>query len=80
MTRLYGRAFSYECVDDYVPDVRFERMSVVGVLGLDGFVVPLSFKGSLNGWLFGEYVKYCLVPLMKKGDTLILDNSFGSQS
>ena len=75
MTRLYGRAFSYERVDDYVPDVRFERTSVVGVLGLKGVVAPLSFKGSLNGWLFGEYVKCCLVPIMKSGDTLVLDNS-----
>jgi len=50
-------------------------MSVVGVLCLDGFAAPLSFKGSLNGWLFGENVKYCFVPIMKKGDTLILDNS-----
>jgi len=80
MTRLYGRAFSHERVDDYVSDVRFERTSVVGVLGLGGVVAPLSFKGSLSGWLFGEYVKYCLVPIMKKGDALILDNSFGSQS
>jgi transposase len=62
-------------VDDYVSDVRFERTSVVGVLGLDGVVAPLSFKGSLNGWLFGEYVKYCLVPIMKVGDTLVLDCS-----
>jgi transposase len=62
-------------VDDYVPDVRFERTSVVGVLGLGGVVASLSFKGSLNGWLFGEYVEHCLVPIMKKGDTLVLDNS-----
>jgi hypothetical protein len=34
MTRRYGRAFSHERVDDYVSDVRFERTSVAGVLGL----------------------------------------------
>jgi hypothetical protein len=49
MTRLYGRAFSYERVDDYVPDVRFERTSIVSVLGLGGVVASLSFKGALNG-------------------------------
>ena len=30
MTRLYGRAISGKRVYDYVPDVRFERTSVIG--------------------------------------------------
>jgi|GEM_PF-4080078 len=68
MTRLYGRSFSHERVDDYVSDVRFECISIVGVLGLEGVVAFLLFKGSLNGWLFGEYVKYCLVSVMKCGE------------
>ncbi|MDR2699440.1 MAG: hypothetical protein LBC12_01240 [Nitrososphaerota archaeon] len=53
-------------MDDYAPDVRFERTSVVGVLSLKGVVASLSFRASLNGWLFGEYVRYCLVPVMKR--------------
>ena len=43
MTCLYGRAFSYERVDDYVFDVCFERMSVVGVLGLEGLLFLCCF-------------------------------------
>jgi hypothetical protein len=38
MTRLYGRAFSHERVVDYVPDVRFERVSVMGALGVGGLL------------------------------------------
>jgi len=49
MTRLYGRAFSNERIYDYVPDVRFERTSVIGALGLNGIVAPLVYKGTLNG-------------------------------
>jgi len=45
MTRLYGRAFSHERVVDYVPDVRFEWVLVMGALGVGGFVVSLSFRG-----------------------------------
>lgn len=74
MTRLYGRAFSNERVNDYVPDVRFERMSVMGAMGMNGIIAPLTYKGTLNGELFRAYIKECLVPAMKKGDTLILDN------
>lgn len=74
MTRLYGRAPSNERVNDYVPDVRFERTSVMGALGPGGIVAPLAFKGTLNGILFGSYVEKCLAPALKQGDTLILDN------
>jgi len=74
MTRLYGRAFSDERIYDYVPDVRFERTSLMGALGLDGIIAPLTYKGTLNGDFFGYYVENCLAPVMKKGDTLILDN------
>lgn len=74
MTRLYGRAFSNERVNDYVPDVRFERTSVVGALGLRGVVAPLVYKGTMNGEFFSAYIENCLAPSMKRGDTLILDN------
>ena len=36
MTRLYGRVFLHEWVVDYVPDVCFERVSVMGALGVEG--------------------------------------------
>jgi transposase len=74
MTRLYGRAFSGERLDDYVPDIRFERMSVMGAMGLGGIVAPLTYRGTLDGKLFRVYIKDALAPAMKGGDTLILDN------
>jgi transposase len=46
----------------------------MGAMGLDGIIAPLTYKGTLNGELFGVYIKDCLAPVMKKGDTLILDN------
>jgi hypothetical protein len=74
MTRLYGRAFSDERINDYVPDVRFERTSVIAVLGLNGIIAPMVYKGTMNGEFFGGYIEQFLAPIMKKGDTLILDS------
>lgn len=74
MTRLYGRAPSNERINEYVPDVRFERTSVMGAMGLNGIIAPLTYKGTLNGEFFGVYVKECLAPAMKAGDTIMLDN------
>jgi len=74
MTRLYGRGYSHERVNEYVPDVRFERTSIMGAMGLNGIIAPLAYKGTLNGEFFSAYVKECLAPVMKRGDTLMLDN------
>ena len=74
MTRNYGRAFSNERVIDYVPDIRFERTSILGVLGSTGIVAPFVYKDSLNGELFRAYVSKILSNVLNKGDTLILDN------
>jgi len=61
-------------VEDYVPDVRLERTSIMGAMGLNGIIAPLAYKGTLNGEFFSVYVKECLAPSMKKGDTLMLDS------
>ena len=74
MTRLYGWGLKSERVEDYVPDVRFERTSIISVIGLKGHMAPMTFKGTLNGELFGEYVVHILVPVLEKGDILIMDN------
>jgi transposase len=74
MTRLYARGYSGERVEGHVPDVRFERASVVGALGLGGIVAPLAYRGTLTGEFFGAYVRDCLAPALNAGDTLVLDN------
>ena len=75
MTRLYGRAPTDERVNDYVPDVRFERTSIISTVRLDGQQIPFIFKGTLNGELFKVYVEQCLAPALSQGDILLMDNS-----
>ena len=74
MTRLYGRGASNERVADHTPDTRFERTSVLSSIRANGDMVPLVFEGALNGDLFKEYVTQCLVPTLKKGDIVVMDN------
>ena len=69
MTRRHGRAPSHERVCGGVPDVRFERTSVIGAPGPGGAVAPLTCKGALNGEFFGRYVGECPAPAMRAGDT-----------
>jgi transposase len=74
MTRLYGRALTNERVNDYVPDIRFKRTSIIGTLGLDGTDATMMFKGTLNGDFFGGYVECVLAPTLSAGDIVVLDN------
>ena len=70
ITRLYGRAFGEEGVIDYVPDVRFDRVSLLSSVRLDGTLVPLTYAGTLDGKLFLGYITQCLAPTLKEGDML----------
>ena len=75
MTRLYGRAFGEDRVIDYVPDVRFDRLSLLSSMRLDGTLVPLAYKGTLDGSFFLTYITQCLAPTLRVGDIVIMDNA-----
>ena len=74
MTRLYGWGDKSERVNDYVPDVRFERTSIIATLGKNGINAPMTYKGTMNSEFFKEYIKEILVPTLQKGDIVIMDN------
>jgi transposase len=74
MTRLYGWGERHVRVEEYVPDARFERTSIISTLRLSGVNAPLSFRGVLNGEVFEYYVSQVLAPALGEGDVLVLDN------
>jgi len=41
---------------------------------MDGTIVPCVFDDALNGDLFREYVRVFLVPTLKSGDIVVMDN------
>ena len=74
-SRLYGRALTTERVKEGQVDVRFERESILSTIRLSGSMVPIVFKGTLNRFLFAEYIKTQLKPTLAEDDILLLDNS-----
>ena len=74
MTRLYGRAVRHERVVEAVPDTRFHRTTILSSVRLDGTIVPIVFEGALNGNIFKAYVTECLVPSLRPGDVVVMDN------
>ena len=74
MTRHHGRALGGKRVVDYAPDVRFERITMLSSVRVNGEIVPCIFEGSLNGEIFIEYIVKFLAPTLKPGDIVVMDN------
>ncbi|MDR1992568.1 MAG: transposase [Nitrososphaerota archaeon] len=74
MTRLYGWGEKGARVEDYVPDARFERTTVLSAVRLSGVEVSVSFEGALKGDIFGLWVKCVLTPALRVGDVVLLNS------
>ena len=74
MTRLYGRAVRHKRVREGMPDTRFHRTTILSSVRLDGTTVPMVFEGALNGDMFRVYINQMLVPSLKPGDIVVMDN------
>jgi transposase len=74
MTRLYGRAPRGHRVVDAVPHGHWKTSTFIGALRCDGLTAPGVFSGPINGELFLAYVEQILVPTLKRGAVVIMDN------
>ncbi len=75
MTRQYGRAPRGQRVVGRVPHGHWKTTTFVAALRSDGLVAPMVIDGAMNGDLFVAYAKQVLVPSLRAGDIVVLDNS-----
>jgi hypothetical protein len=57
-----------------VPHGHWKTTTFVAGLRLSGMVAPMVLDGPINGAAFQAYVDQVLVPELKRGDTVIMDN------
>jgi transposase len=74
MARRYGRAPRGERCRIAVPQGHYKTTTVTAALRSTGLVATALFDGATNGQRFRSYVTETLVPVLKRGDTVILDN------
>jgi len=74
MTRTYGRSEVGKRVIQKVPNGRWQTTTFVGALRATGFIAPLTIDGPVNGSLFLAWVEQHLVPVLKPGDIVVMDN------
>jgi transposase len=61
-------------LEQSVPYGRWRTMTFIGALRFDRVDAPWVIDGPINGSFFTLYVEKILVPTLKKGDVVILDN------
>ena len=74
MTRLYGRAVRGRRLVDAVPHGHWKTTTFIAALRSTGMTAPLVIDGAINGDLFCAYVNQVLVPELRPGDIVVLDN------
>ena len=74
MVRLCGRSPRGARLIGYAPHGHWKTITFVAGLRLRGMTAPFVLEGAMNGPMFLAYVKQCLVPTLKRGDIVAMDN------
>ena len=74
MQRTHGRAAPGERVVDSVPHSHFKTISTIAALSAKGIIASISFDGGTTAAKFVEFLGDKLVPVLRKGRVLVLDN------
>lgn len=74
LARLYGRAPVGQRLVEAVPHGHWQTTTLVAALRSDGMTAPMVIDGAVNGDLFVAYVEKVLVPSLRPGDIVVLDN------
>jgi len=74
MTRLYGRAGKGKRCYDKTPDGRWETVTMLSSIRLDGETESVLFEGAVNRTMFEAFIEQILGLRLRPGDIVILDN------
>jgi transposase len=74
MTRRYGRAMRGQRVQDAVPKNVGRNVSILGSLSWYGMEAVMTVEGAVDAAVFRAYVGQVLVPTLRAGDVVVMDN------
>jgi transposase len=74
MTRLRGRALVGERLVAKVPFGHWKTTTLIAALGIKGMRCSTVVDGAINAEVFEAFVGRVLVPELREGDVVVLDN------
>jgi len=74
LTRLCGRAAPGQRVVEATPGYSGPHYTLIATLGWQEVTAPWILEGSINSVAFEAYVRSQLLPTLRRGDIVVLDN------
>lgn len=74
MTRLRGRAPVGQRLIARVPHGHWKTTTLIAALGIEGIACSTVVDGAVNAEMFEAFVEQVLVPELKPGDLVVMDN------
>ena len=74
LLRRYGRSLRGTRLRDHTPCSHWQTHTVIAALRWDGLEAPAVFDGPIDNPSFLAYVEQVLVPTLRRGDVVVLDN------
>jgi transposase len=74
LLRRYGRSLRGTRLVDHAPFGHWQTYTIVAALRVDGLTAPAVFPDALDNASFLAYVEQVLVPTLRVGDLVVLDN------
>ncbi len=74
MQRTHGRAAPGQRVVTKVPHGHWKMISTIAAMSVEGIVASGSFDGATDTELFVTFVAQALVPVLKPGQVVVMDN------
>lgn len=74
MTRLRGRAPRGERLLSKIPHGHWKTTTLIAALGCEGIRCSTVVDGAVNAAIFESFVEHVLVPTLRPGDVVVMDN------
>lgn len=74
MTRRYARAPRGQRAVEHAPAGHWCTTTMLCALRVDGIKAPLAIEGAMDSMVFRGYVERMLVPTLRSGDVVVMDN------
>jgi transposase len=74
MTRLRGRSPEGQRLVEKVPHGHWKTTTLIAALAISGIHCSMVVDGAVNGDVFQAFVEQVLVPQLRPGDVVVMDN------
>lgn len=74
MTRRYGRVLGGTRLNEGVPAGRWRMLTVLGAVGISGWVATMTIEAPTDGDVFLAYLEQVLCPQLRPGQIVVMDN------